>query len=84
MSNTINDTVGNQTGHTESIEFQPLDMSVFTPEEAVALLLDRASRIRASDLFLVTNEHDVSAYVRHLGFVKLITKTGIEEGRRWM
>jgi general secretion pathway protein E len=66
------------------IDFQPTDFANQTPEQAVAALLDYASELNASDLFLGTNEQDVSVAMRHLGIVRPIMRATLDEGRRWM
>ena len=47
-----------------------LDLSAVGPEKGVARLIERALELRASDLFLVTNEQHVSAQVRLRGQVE--------------
>jgi general secretion pathway protein E len=65
-------------------EFHPATFANQTPEQAVAALLDYASALNASDLFIGTNEQDVSVAMRHLGVVRPITRASLDEGRRWM
>ncbi len=71
----------------ERIDFQPADFAGVanqSPEEAVATLLDYASQLKASDLFIGANEKDVSVAMRHLGIVRPIARASVEDGRRWM
>jgi len=53
-------------------------------DQAVADLLDRVIAAGASDLFLMTNEFDVTVTMRHLGIVRALEKIPVDEGRRWM
>jgi type II secretory ATPase GspE/PulE/Tfp pilus assembly ATPase PilB-like protein len=59
-----------------------LDVSKLAPEATVAHLVEHASVIGASDLFLVTNEQHVAALVRHLGILRTISVLGAEHGKR--
>jgi general secretion pathway protein E len=68
----------------QAVDFHPGDIAGRSPEEAVGALLDYASSLNASDLFLGTDEHDVAVSVRHLGIVRLVTRVDVAEGRRWM
>jgi type II secretory ATPase GspE/PulE/Tfp pilus assembly ATPase PilB-like protein len=67
---------------TEAIEFKPVEGEDI--EEAVAAVLDKASLLGASDLFLATTETGVDIAVRHLGIVRPLAKIGRDEGRRWL
>jgi general secretion pathway protein E len=51
-------------------------------EGAVAALLDRAARMRASDLFFAANEEDVAVLVRHLGMVQPLARLPLDLGHR--
>ncbi|HJS07401.1 MAG TPA: ATPase, T2SS/T4P/T4SS family, partial [Pirellulales bacterium] len=66
----------------ESIDFKPVEAE--DVEEAVATMLDQASQMGASDLFLATTETGVEVAVRHLGIVRRLTQIGRDEGRRWL
>jgi type II secretory ATPase GspE/PulE/Tfp pilus assembly ATPase PilB-like protein len=66
----------------ESIDFKPVEAE--DVEEAVATVLDQASQMGASDLFLATTETGVEIAVRHLGIVRRISQIGRDEGRRWL
>jgi type II secretory ATPase GspE/PulE/Tfp pilus assembly ATPase PilB-like protein len=66
----------------EPVEFEPLQGE--DVEEAVAAMIDRASQMGASDLFLATNENGVDISVRHLGIVRRLAHIGRDDGRRWL
>jgi type II secretory ATPase GspE/PulE/Tfp pilus assembly ATPase PilB-like protein len=71
----------------DRIDFQPADFNSFanqSAEEAVAALLDYASQLNASDLFIGANEKDISVAMRHLGIVRPIARASLDDGRRWM
>ncbi len=50
---------------TAATKAQLLDVSKFSPEKAVAALIDRAAEMKASDLFYTTNEQHLAVQVRH-------------------
>jgi type II secretory ATPase GspE/PulE/Tfp pilus assembly ATPase PilB-like protein len=66
----------------EPIDFQPVAGEDI--EDAVAGMLDEASYMGASDLFLATVENGVEIAVRHLGIVRRVRAIGRDEGRRWL
>jgi type II secretory ATPase GspE/PulE/Tfp pilus assembly ATPase PilB-like protein len=71
----------------EAIEFkeEPANKLAFgTPEEAMGRVLDHVNKLGASDLFIATNETDVSLSVRHLGIVRLLDRAPREMGVRWI
>jgi type II secretory ATPase GspE/PulE/Tfp pilus assembly ATPase PilB-like protein len=61
-----------------------VDVSKMPAEAAVQRLIDHAVHMGASDLFLVSNEHNVGVLVRHLGIVMPIATMTTEQGRRGM
>src|SRR4051812_49601264 len=61
-----------------------LDLSHVTPEKGVDRLIDRALELRASDLFLVTNEQHVAVQVRLRGQVEQVCILDAEQGRRFI
>lgn len=63
-------------------EFEPVDVADLPAEEAVALLIERAAGLPASDLFFAAEEKDVQVSVRHLGLVRRFTTLPAELGRR--
>ncbi len=63
-------------------EIRAPDIAGLRPESAVALLLEHAARLGASDLFFSYNDSHVSVSVRHLGIVRLLTSLTTEHGRR--
>jgi type II secretory ATPase GspE/PulE/Tfp pilus assembly ATPase PilB-like protein len=52
-----------------------------TPEEAVAVLLERATQMRASDLLLASAGDHVMVAVRHLGLMRPLTRLPLELGQ---
>jgi general secretion pathway protein E len=61
-----------------------MDLSHVSPEKGVGVLIDRALELRASDLFLATNEQHVAVQVRLRGQVEQISVLGAEQGRRYI
>jgi type II secretory ATPase GspE/PulE/Tfp pilus assembly ATPase PilB-like protein len=61
-----------------------VDLSKMPAEVAVQRLIDHAVAMGASDLFLATNEANVSVSVRHLGIVQTIGTLSSEQGKRAM
>ncbi|MEX2216125.1 MAG: GspE/PulE family protein [Phycisphaeraceae bacterium] len=53
-------------------------------EEAVGALIDLASRMGASDLFIFTEEHGTSVAVRHLGILRPVASYSKDVGRRFI
>jgi type II secretory ATPase GspE/PulE/Tfp pilus assembly ATPase PilB-like protein len=58
------------------------DIAGMRPESAVTLLIERAARLGASDLFFSFNDRNVSVSVRHLGIIRMLTVLTTEQGRR--
>jgi general secretion pathway protein E len=67
---------------TEAIDFKPMEGD--DVEEVVAALLDSASTMGASDLFLASTESGIDISVRHLGIVRRLTSISREDGKRWL
>ena len=63
---------------------QLIDVHKLSPENAVQRLIEHAVSIRASDLFLVTNEQHVAVQVRHLGVIRTISMLPPDLGKRCM
>src|SRR5687768_16329470 len=61
-----------------------MDLNHVTPEKGVGILIDRALELRASDLFLVTNEQHVAVQVRLRGQVEQISVLAAEQGKRYI
>ncbi len=60
----------------------PMRMPGDAPEPVVAMLIEHARRISASDMYFVVNENDVEVQVRHLGIVRTIALLSREAGQR--
>src|SRR4051812_44983700 len=61
-----------------------LDLGAVSPEKGVARLIERALELRASDLFLVTNEQHVAALVRLRGQVENLCILDADQGRKYI
>ncbi len=61
---------------------QMVDVSKLAPEKAIQKLIDHAVEMGASDLFLLTNEQHVAAFVRHLGIILPISVESPDNGKR--
>jgi type II secretory ATPase GspE/PulE/Tfp pilus assembly ATPase PilB-like protein len=59
-----------------------VDVSKFSPEIAVARLIEHAADMGASDLFLVSNVNHIGADVRHLGIVNTIAHMSLDQGKK--
>src|ERR1700744_734831 len=59
-----------------------IDVTKFSPEIAVARLIEHAAEMGASDLFLVSNVNHIGADVRHNGIVRTIAMIPLEQGRK--
>src|SRR2546423_13505999 len=73
--------------HQPSKNGQPLrllDLSHATPEKGVQRLIERALELRASDLFIVTNEQHVAVQVRLRGQVEQISILDADQGQRYI
>src|SRR6185437_3313531 len=53
---------------------------VRTPEHVIAALLEQASHLHASDLFLTSGEDSVDVSVRHLGIMRPLARLPLELG----
>ncbi|MEO6434668.1 MAG: GspE/PulE family protein [Tepidisphaeraceae bacterium] len=61
-----------------------LDLGRTAPEEGFARLVERAADVRASDLFLVTNEQHVAVQVRLRGQIEQLCILDAEQGRKFI
>ncbi len=68
----------------EPKEALTLDVRTFTPETAVAALIDHAATAGASDLFFCADEREVGVLVRHLGLLRPVCRLTGDHGRRCM
>ena len=76
---------GHANGHGDTrVHVRLMDLNHVSPEKGVAILIDRALELRASDLFLVTNEQHVAVQVRMRGQVEQISVLDPEQGRRYI
>ena len=74
----------NGNGHNGQQRLRLLDLSHVTPEKGVQRLIERALELRASDLFLVTNEQHVAVQVRLRGSVEQLCILDKDQGRRYI
>jgi type II secretory ATPase GspE/PulE/Tfp pilus assembly ATPase PilB-like protein len=68
----------------KSSGYAGLHVDNLSPEEAVAQMIDEAADLQVSDLFLTTNEGDVTVAVRHLGILRPLASMPLDMGRRVM
>src|SRR5688572_626197 len=61
-----------------------MDLNHVSPEKGVGILIDRALELRASDLFIATNEQHVAVQVRLRGQVEQISVLDAEQGKRYI
>lgn len=69
---------------TQSVEDRSAALENLSPEDAVAALLDAASAMNASDLFLESNLDDVTISVRHLGIIRQFANLSNAHGKRFI
>src|SRR3954471_21928410 len=72
----------NKNGQQQRIRL--LDLSHVTPEKGVQRLIERALELRASDLFLVTNEQHVAVLVRLRGRMEQLCIMAPEQGMKYL
>jgi type II secretory ATPase GspE/PulE/Tfp pilus assembly ATPase PilB-like protein len=70
--------------HVPAEKFRVTDLVKMEAEEAVNALLQRAAELRASDLFLLSDERFVSVCVRRLGTVEKLAVVSTDHGRQMM
>ncbi|HTU21636.1 MAG TPA: GspE/PulE family protein [Gemmataceae bacterium] len=63
-------------------DFPSLDLGARTADEAVTALLEQASRLHASDLFLASALDRVDVSMRHLGVIRPLARLPLELGHR--
>jgi type II secretory ATPase GspE/PulE/Tfp pilus assembly ATPase PilB-like protein len=71
-------------GNTPPSNGKQLDVRDLSPEAAVQQMIETAIEMRASDLFLCTNESNITILLRHLGMLRPIAHVPKEYGRRCM
>lgn len=64
--------------------FRPADLLDMEAEDAVLAVIQHAARLRASDLFLLSNEKSVSIAVRRLGSVQQLAVVPRDKGRHML
>ena len=64
--------------------FRVTDLVRMEAEEAVNALLNQAAHLRASDLFLLSDERFVTASIRHMGSIEKLAVVSTEHGRQMM
>ncbi len=62
------------------LSFETLSKS--EPDKIIPALLEYAAAVRASDLYLFTNETNVEFGIRHLGIMRILGAVPVEVGRR--
>lgn len=66
----------------DSLDPLRIHVSQLSPEQAFHQLIEHAASLGASDLFLTTNEANVTVLMRHLGVLRLVSAIPLELGRR--
>src|SRR5439155_15738351 len=61
-----------------------LDLGGVAPEKGVDRLIERALELRASDIFLVTNEQHVAVQIRLRGRIENLCILDSDQGRRYI
>jgi general secretion pathway protein E len=68
-----------QRGH-----LQLIDVTGMPPERGMHELISAAIRLKASDLFLLTNEQHVAVQVRYLGIIEPLSIIDRDQGQRYL
>ena len=66
---------------TEAIDFQPIELANLPPQEVAARIVRRAIDMRASDLFLLSDESALKIGVRNAGRYEQLAALSKEQGR---
>jgi len=68
----------------EMVQFEEASWTDIDAEAGIGTLLDEAARLGASDVFLASEEHEVTVSVRHLGMMRHLASLPAEQGRRFI
>jgi type II secretory ATPase GspE/PulE/Tfp pilus assembly ATPase PilB-like protein len=66
----------------EPIEFRTAELTDLEPSQAVAAIVEQAADLKASDLFLMSDESTVTVAVRRLGHMERLASVPRELGRQ--
>lgn len=70
--------------HAPTGRFRVTDLVKMEAGEAVNVLLEQAAQLRASDLFLLSDERFVTASIRRMGSIEKLAVVSTEHGRQMM
>ena len=73
-----------KTDATNKKRLRLLDLGGVSPEAGIGALIERALELRASDLFLVTNEQHVAMQARIFGQIETLSVVPAEQGKRYL
>ena len=80
----VADRNGTAQGKNTQHQLRLLDLGIVAPEKGFERLIERAMEVRASDLFLVTNEQHIAVQVRLRGQVEKLAILSAEQGKRYI
>ena len=66
----------------ESIDFQPTAIADLEPSQAMTAIVQQASELRASDLFLMSEESALTVAVRRMGHLERLASVPRDQGRQ--
>jgi general secretion pathway protein E len=66
----------------ESIDFQPTAIADLEPSQAMTAIVQQASDLRASDLFLMSEESALTVAVRRMGHLERLASVPRDQGRQ--
>ncbi|HZL90494.1 MAG TPA: ATPase, T2SS/T4P/T4SS family, partial [Pirellulaceae bacterium] len=67
---------------TQSIDFRPTALADLEPSQALTAIIEQAAELRASDLFLMSEESALTVAVRRLGHVERFASVPRDQGRQ--
>ncbi|MBC7852577.1 MAG: type II/IV secretion system protein [Pirellulaceae bacterium] len=65
----------------EVIDFQAIPLANLEPSQAVRALIEQAVELKASDLFLLSDETGLRVAIRHMGHLETLATVSREQGR---
>lgn len=66
----------------EPVDFQPASISDLEPSQALTAIIEQAAGLRASDLFLMSEESALTIAVRRLGHMERLASVSRDQGRQ--
>src|SRR5688572_1429444 len=84
MTQVLDPHFGNTNGRKHASRLRLLDLTRISAEDGVNRIIDRALELRASDIFIGTNEQHVAVHLRLRGQVEQLVVLDREQGKRYI